>query len=1179
MYLSKLEIFGFKSFAHKIQFQFDDGITAIIGPNGCGKSNIVDAIRWVLGEQRTTLLRLDRMENAIFSGTASRKPLSMAEVSLYIENNKNILPSIYTEVKITRRLYRSGDSEYLLNNRQVRLKDIIDLFADTGMGADAYSVIELKMVEQILSDNAEERRKLFEEASGIKKYKIRRRAALRKLDTTDQELIRLNDLIAEIQKTVNSLSRQVGKARRYHKLKDEIRLIEIHTFQLRTMRYQQNLLPLREELAQVKQTREHLGKEVNVGEAELEKLRVKEVDSEHRFREIAGSLNKADEKIRNLQQQVQLNEQRITSLKKNIERTHSEITEYQLRLKEISQQIKNISGLKSKTVKLTESKQSSYQTKANRQLDIETRLENSKQKYKLFREDNANIVVEFSRQKEAFQGILIRKNNFEEQQNKLINLKENLEESLQRKQIELSESEKELKDSEKEILLFSRESENLVDKLERWKKEEKQLLNQQNALLGSLEKVRNQKEFIEKLISSYEGFTEGVQYVMSHKSSYGGIVDILANMIDTAEEYRPAVESYLHELANYLVVDEVTTARHILEDIRQKEKGRLTVVPLSFLNARKKGKPAADFKSEDAILLDKVVRYDARYGKLFNHLFDRVLLVKNIDTALEIRQQYPEFKFLTRKGEFLGDWGTLTGGNHHFDLNLTGRKQQFHRLSKQHEKLYDEQKKNEIALKKIEEKKKQDQHKLDEFQKLIREQEELLLNKRENLNQNRFEVQNTEKRILEITGEVDSLSEQIFILRQQEEKIRPTMDEVEHKQHSFQEQEQQLNREVEETENSYRKIAAEVQQMQIEYLNQKSYLNELDQQEAYLQESLQDTRHQIERGEKSIASFLQEIEQFEEENLEYQSSLENHYQKRDDIEKEKLTVENKYQSLKSLIMAKEDELKKKNRRWNQAMERMREAELHLQELELKINAQKEQMLEKYGENFGDLVRENPVPENISLQELQEQSTEVKRKFDSLGDVNPLAVKEYEKEKERLDFLKTQEADLLEAKNELLMTIRKLNKTAHAMFMETFQKINTNFQKVFSKFFEGGKGELNLVETDDPLEANIDINVHTKGRRLSTLSLMSAGEKTLTAISLLFSIYLVKPSPFCIFDEVDAPLDDINIGRYNHAIKEFSNNTQFILVTHNKMTMQAAQAMYGITMEELGVSKVVSVKFN
>ena len=1179
MYLSKLDIFGFKSFAHKASFHFEDGITAIIGPNGCGKSNIVDAIRWVLGEQKPSILRLDKMDNLIFNGTAVRKPLSMVEVSILIENTKNILPSSYTEVKITRRLYRSGESEYLMNNRQVRLKDIVDLFADTGMGSDAYSVIELKMVEQILSDNAEERRRLFEEAAGIKKYKFRRKSAIRKLETSDRELVRLSDVISEVQKTVNSLSRQVGKARRYHQYKNDLKQKEIYIYHLRNKHYGLDLLPLQEEYAQVRQTRERLGKEVNQGETELEKLQLKAVDLEKIFREVSGRLTTSDNKVREIQQKVQLDEQKLDSLQEHSKERQTEIEILEKRLTDFDKERVILErDLKQGQLEL-DSKEKESQEYSKLQNSAEQQLSETRQKFQEFRQKNVSELQEINQDREEFQRIKIEKENIQQQVEKQTQSISILEKELELKEQKFAQTSKDLQQVHKNMESNKKEINQLEMAVEDIEKKYRQLEDEKNRLQGQLEKDHSRQEFLHNLIENYEGFSQSVQFVMSHKNNYKGLIDTLANMVHTGEEYKPALESFLEEIANYLVVDGVDTARKILSEVRQQGKGRLTLIPLNLLNGRENSKSKIKETDGEFQYLKDVVKYDARFEKLFGFLLNRVILVKDIDTALRYHGKDPSFKFLTLEGDLVGEWGHMTGGNSHHSINLTGRKVQYESAVK---KVKNSEQRLQDTTQEIE--KNRVQHEQQKFrQKEIgdRQQEQNLKSTTfdKQRDQEKYEIDMIRERISEYRNDIVTMTDRLASMGQREDELYPRVKESDLQLQKTRDEEAELTSELEQADQEFRQHSKDSQDIQISYLNQQNYVKELSQKIDFLKQSEQEAGQRVNVARDEIAGYADSVQSIEKGIKSAREELEVLYTQRDEIEKEKLDVENNYQALKSMILSREEEIKKLHRRWNQSLERLKELELKLQEIEIKQKTQKEQFEEQYGSELETILAENPLPENLDIQQVQEEVGGLRLKIENLGEVNPLAVKEYDKEKERLDFLKAQQSDLLEAKAKLLETIGKLNKTARELFLTTFEQINYNFRAVFSKFFEGGQAELQLMDNEDPLETNIDISVQIKGRKLTTLHLLSAGEKTLTAISLLFAIYLYKPSPFCILDEVDAPLDDVNIARYTHALNEFSDNTQFILVTHNKMTMQAAQAMYGVTMEEPGISKVVSVRFD
>ncbi len=1175
MYLSKLEIFGFKSFAQKVVFKFDDGLTAIIGPNGCGKSNVVDAIRWVLGEQRPSVLRLDRMENVIFNGTATRKPLNLAEVSIYIENNKQILPSEYTEIKITRRLHRSGDSEYLINNQPVRLMDIISLFADTGMGADAYSVIELKMVEQILSDNAEERRRLFEEAAGIKKYKQRRKSALRKLDTTRQELVRLNDIIAEVQKTVNSLARQVGKARRYLAFKEEIKQKEQWLAHLRIRELERERQPILEERQQVQETLEKLSTQIRTLEAQLEEQEAHAAELEEKYRQVARQLQEKEEAIRKLQEAVRLREQKIESLKGNMSARNQEIQQWKKRILELQQEAtvnaKTMAEVNQAIRTLTEQ----YKQKANALLLAESAYNEIKTQYDQFIGQNREVLQAGDDLKNRFQKVLADLQNKRERLEVLHRQQERIRKELQEKEAAIGELESTLQEIEEEIQLYRKEINHLKQKLEERDAAIQQQRETNYALQGEVEKLKSRVEVLERTINNYEGFAESVRFVMGNKNQFADVLDTLANMVDADAEYQVVLENYLQEVANYVVVQHTRTAQAVLETVRAQRKGRITVIPLEALNGQFTPQNAAYSLNGKAVRLWDVVRPEDHARDLFQYLLQDVYVVDTIEEAMALRREYPGVIFVTRRGEVIGRLGQITGGTAVNGGGVIGRKKELEVLKKTLTEKITELEKGHQRLREMQEEQQADRKKLKSIEDLLAATTNDSIEQEKKLSQVRYEKQRLKDTLETLAVEYGNLEEELHRLEEEKNRLAPQLEEIDSRIQAYFTKEKTLSEDRTQREKQFQALQKETQELQIRILNEQARLQELSQREAFLNQQRKELQENIEKNTKQITELQQQIQELERTNSTVQKELHAYYQQRDTIAEEKNTVEKKYQAARHDISVLEEEYKKKMRLLNQGKDRITNLDLRLKELEVKIQAQKDWLRDNYGSE--QLTEE--IPPDASVVSLQEQVQVLKDKLAALGDVNPLAVQEHEKAKERLTFLKKQQADLLDAEGQLLETIDRLNTTARKQFVETFEKIRTNFQRVFSDFFENGSGDLILVDSKDPLEANIDITVKIKGRRVNTLQLLSAGEKTLTAISLLFSIYLVKPSPFCILDEVDAPLDDVNISRFTHALKQFTTDTQFILVTHNKRTMEAANTMYGITMEEPGVSKVVSVRMD
>ena len=733
---------------------------------------------------------------------------------------------------------------------------------------------------------------------------------------------------------------------------------------------------------------------------------------------------------------------------------------------------------------------------------------------------------------------------------------------------------------ESDLDMYRQEQAAATTKIAELREQQETLRSEINVNDGKLEKARNRFDFLENLIRNYEGFSESVQYVMSNKKRFGGVVDTLANLVDCDVEYRPALESFLSEVSNYLVVEEVDTARDILKNLRSEEKGRMTVIPLPLLETSglSNGVKLPD-TSDQVFLLHDVVSYPDTYGKLFGFLFDKVYFVPDLETAISLRKSYPNVTYITSSGEILEHWGNLTGGTSSSNgQGLIGRKEEFRKVEDRLKKLEAALKEQKGTLGKNVAELEEKERKLKEFNELLENSQQEMLEIEKQVSQKRYEVKRLEETAQELDAASDQLKERIVMLEAREKQLLPEVQSLAEKTERYKQQEQNLQARQQEVEDRLRELTRVTQEKQISYLNLTSQEKEKIQRLEFVEANIRESQNFTEDRERRMVQNDQQVKELDDEIKKINSDLERDFKGRDKAEEDKNTVEKRVQEIRSAIQMNEEELKKKQRLWNQARERLQEIELHAKELEVRLGSIVDSVREQYGEEAlkFDIADLDP---SISINSLQTELEATRRKLDNLGDVNPLAVKEYDKEKERLDFLNEQHGDLLSARDQLLETIDKLNKTARQQFTEVFEKIQYNFERVFAQFFAGGRARLSLIESKDPLEANIDISIYHKGKELKTLTLLSAGEKTLTAISLLFAIYLVKPSPFCILDEVDAPLDDVNIGRFTHALSQFADETQFILVTHNKKTMESTNSIYGVTMEERGVSKVVSVKFD
>jgi len=1172
MYLSRLQLLGFKSFAQKIKLDFNEGISCIIGPNGSGKSNIVDAVRWVLGEQRTTVLRSDKMQSVIFNGTRQRKPMGMAEVSLTIQNNKKILNTEFDEVVITRRLYRSGESEYLINNSVVRLKDILNLFMDTGLGPNSYSVIELKMVESILSENKAERRLLLEEAAGIVKYKIRRKSALKKLEDTRTDLVRINDIISEVEKKVNSLSRQVGKARRYLNYSEELKKLDIQLCRHRFHALLDEIRPLKQQLQEVSKQKEESHHQITIDEALLEDYKREQIKLEQEIQQYNLQISQLNDQLAKLNQDQAVAETRKEQLQQNKTRYIEDIDQAEQKIKLLKENLETYqTELETIRHKKEEAEQKLAEIEAKRQSDLDV-LQKEKQEIdqlnQTFRQ-KFQYVSNFKDQQAQ------REYRFRFQQEQM----EETEEKITTCQLEIQQLETEIaRIQTKQTELLSEQErikeaiEQLEGKINQLTQQKNQLDQERRNLLGSLEEIRSRKKFFEQIVTSYEGFWQSTKYLMTHRQQFSGIKGTLSDIVSADENLKPLLETLLGDALNYILVDSVSSAKQIIEHVKKEKKGRITLIPLERVPA---ANPVSRTGDDLSFLIDQI-HYEAPYRDLMYLLIGDVVLVDNLDQALQLANQYPQYRFITRTAETVNFNREISSGEESKkSVSMVGRKELLAKLEKQLketeadlEKINQELQETEQQINQLNEQVRQNTQKLQQQQA-----EKIELDKKEN--QLQYEIKKLNQEIENGQKRLDDLRKENFSLKKEIENHSAQLDELQQELNELERETIQRTSEYERKSEAMESLLEEVQRARLQSNNMRNqYQNRLaDIQRT--EKSITELTAEIERKRNEIKNINETLTQIDIDSEQRKTAREKLWEQKDKLDDARQSIEQKYQELKAKIIDLEQQTREYRRKHDSTVEKSKQLELKIQENEYKAESIREYALKEYSEDV-----EVSIPyQDFDEQEAEQRIETLRLRIKNMGQVNPLAVQEYEEEKERFDFLTKQRDDLLQAEKSLIETIDKINKTARQKFMETFNQIKANFETVFKSFFENGEGTIELEEDADPLEADIIFKIRTKGKRLQTLTLLSSGEKTLTAISLLFSIYLVKPSPFCILDEVDAPLDDINIGRFTEALKKFSKNTQFIVVTHNKRTMEAAETLYGVTMEEEGVSKIVSVKFN
>jgi chromosome segregation protein len=1173
MYLSKIEILGFKSFANKTKLQFADGLSCIIGPNGSGKSNIVDALRWVLGEQRSSSLRSDRMENVIFSGSKNRKQLGMAEVSITIQNNENILKTEFKEVVISRRLYRSGESQYLINKTPVRLKDVINVFLDTGIGANSYSIIELKMVESMLSENKAERRQLFEEAAGVGKYKIRRKSALKKLETTRIDLNRINDIVVEIEKNVRSLSRQVGKARKYIAYSEELKKIEVDLFRYHYFHMLDEIKPLQRQLDEISKIKEDSYHQITIDEALIEEYKREMIKTEQILTKHNQNLHGIDQEVAKMNQDEAVSKTKAEEMKKTKIRNKNEIDEFGKKIELLSENLKQSQA--ELEISLNEKEEIDKQF-----LEIDSQREVEHQKIQNEKADIDELNNEF---KEKFGALSTQKEKAKQYDFQLNFQQEQLEQTDEKKSV-LTSSLQEIKEKlegitaaqnatknkyESSLKLLTQSEKHLQNLLD----EKTKLEQDKNKRLAEYEQTKSRRDFFNQIIQNYEGHSKSAQFIMSQKNALDGLAEPLADLISTEEDNAQLVELALGETIHYVVIDTLKNARRAIELIKNEKKGRITFIPLEKINAIQ---ISQEERPKELTFLLSRLKYDNKYSHLLNILLGDVVACQNLDEALTFSLRFPNYRYVTKNGETLNFGKTISGGSSApKSASVVGRKNKLKKYNVLCNELEGAVQNIDAKIKSIEksiiERRSQNtalKVETDTFQKSFYQYENEANQLNFTIKQQTTELQNSESKHSEIKRKIHELKHSQQSLQVEIERDQNILNELE--------KETILRtNEFEQKNETLQILFEEVQQTRLKVSNIQSKINNRN-------HDISSAKHRIKEIEDSIKNKVSENTEIDNGLAQIVADSERRraekieiWDKRDQLEKEKEEVETGFQEIKSKIMIAEEQRKKYRKQHDSSVERSRALEMKIQENKMKSENLREQVLKEHNEDI-----EIGLPFNdLDVNETETNIESLKLRIKNLGQVNPLAVGEYDKEKERYDFLSAQRDDLLEAEKSLVDTIHKINKTARQQFLETFEQIKQNFEKVFVSFFENGEGSISLEESQDPLEADIEINVRAKGKKLQTLALLSGGEKTLTAISLLFSIYLVKPSPFCVLDEVDAPLDDINIRRFTDALNNFSDKTQFIIITHNKRTMEAAQTMYGVTMEEEGVSKLVSVKFN
>ncbi len=1181
MYLKRLDLIGFKSFPDKVRFDFDKGITAIVGPNGSGKSNISDAVRWVLGEQKIKSLRGDKMEDVIFSGTANRKPIGFAEVSLTIDNEEQRLQIPYSEVTVTRRVFRSGDSNYLINGTECRLKDIFELFMDTGIGREGYSIISQGKIDEIISGKPEDRRRIFEEATGIVKFKSRKNESISKLEKERQNLLRVTDIINELAGREESLKEESEKAKEYLMLFETLKNFEIIIFKNR-YEYAEN------EILNLNSKKEIISEEIENHKATSE-------DIKDQIKKSGSIVNSLNDKIQELNEEITNLSLKKESFEGNIKRFNDQINNNIRFVEEIEENIKN------ELVRLEE-------LKSNKQ-SFENKLIEIKQE-KQEEENNLNFLI--SEYEETIKNITKNEDIVKEYQTKII---ENIKKSsdikeqiiknktyLTQKENELKEKakekEEELKNSEdikKEILYYESKIKDYTDekdiiikninvftsKKDELVKIKDKLSEEINVYEKELAEKESRLSLLKEMEYEHEGFFNSVKNILLEKSKnnpdFRGVCGAVGELVYVEKKYETAIEIALGDGIQHIVTENENDAKVSIKYLKEKKLGRATFLPLTTVRKRER-----NFEFDKLILKEGVlgsaknlITYDKKYENVFSSLLEKILIVDNLENGLKLSKEINQkYKIVTLSGEVLSTSGSITGGSvSKKTTNIFARTREISEIS------------SYIAELK---------------EKLIKKQNELV-EKKESLGDILISLEECSKEqndidILLLTGN-EKLASFKNLYLEKETKIKSfdsTRIKIEDDIKTFSSKITCLNDNLNNNEKEIKLLEEKISKFTSDVDFDKTGRDELNNIITQKKVRINDLENNIDilnkdiyNSEEIINSILIKNEEAKKKKVSAVEFLNNKNEEITKIKDEIINLDQKSkfckEEISNLIEKRNDINLKTESLSSQAEENYRNISMLENDLYRIISKtenltrEKEYIVNSIWENYEITYEDVKNTEtDISQRKAESEAKSIKQKIKNLGNINVNSIEEYKEVKERLDFLSEQRDDILETEEKLEKLIKELSTMMKDKFRAEFSKISDSFNQVFSELFGGGKAYLSLENEIDILNSNIEIVVQPPGKKLQNMQLLSGGEKALTAISLLFSILKLKPSPFCILDEIEASLDDANVTRYSDFLKKLSNDTQFIVITHRKGTMEAADVMYGITMQEQGISKPVSV---
>ena len=1177
MYLKSIEVQGFKSFANKIVFDFHNGITGIVGPNGSGKSNVADAVRWVLGEQSAKQLRGAKMEDVIFAGTQNRKPVGFAYVAITLDNSDHALPVEYDEVTVSRRVYRSGESEYKINGHSCRLRDVTEMFYDTGIGKEGYSIIGQGQIDKILSGKPDERRELFDEAAGIVKFKRRKSAAIKKLENERSNLVRVNDILSELEKQVGPLKQQSEKAKEYLNYKTDLKKYDVNAFLLETDR-------IRKETAE-------LNDRLKIVDDDLE-------DSKSEYDNTKSEYEAAENQLNDINAQIDENSQTVSALELESQKLQGEINVF-------TEQIKTFNANK--------------QLHSERLLDIEKDKQNKNNAVKELREQYNNLNTELSEYNDKLAAIndTAKALNAEIEgisgqiDNRQNSIYDNLTEQSTIKaenqkfvtmleQLEIKKSEltshiikgKSDESAQKQVIKsLTAELDNAVGKLEDINNsiEEsntsvtqlKAEIAEKNSELDKLtQNYHREKSRLESLINiteRYDGYGNSIKKIMELKDSNPGILGVIADIVKVEKQYETAIETALGGTIQNIVTDKESTAKELIGFLKQNKLGRATFLPLNAIHARNTLENEACINEKGVIgVASNLVRVSFEYEGLAKYLLGRILVVDNIDNALLIAKKYKyTLRIVTLEGEQLNPGGSMTGGAFRNSSNLLGRRREIEELKQSVSNTNKQITQEKAAVADLRNQVAKYREALDSYNKLLRET---------HIRKNTIDVnlKQADLKLSEIIAsygddikEQASIDSEILKISESRNQVSGNLNLLDNQNEAARKEIENLGKTLEAKKSEEAAVALKIENLKISY-------SSIEQKASFINENIERLCKELDNLEEEKTSIQEKIGETKELVSAKQADIE---LVKNSIEQSERKITAIGEKLEDLRAAKE-KVNASHKEFFKKREELNEKIILLEKDSMRLHNQYDRLEESYDSLVDYMWNEYELTYSYALElksdelnninDIRKQINILKAAIKKLGDVNVNAIEEYKSVSERYEFMKTQHDDMIEAEESLMKVIEELDEGMRAQFTAKFEEIKVEFDKVFKELFGGGRGTIELVEGEDILEAGILIISQPPGKKLQNMMQLSGGEKALTAIALLFAIQNLKPSPFCLLDEIEAALDDSNVGRYANYLHKLTKHTQFIVITHRRGTMSAADRLYGITMQEKGVSTLVSV---